>query len=201
MPEASTQAVKERPRAVRYQPLVIVLAAMSAGTVADRAWGLPVAVWSTMAGAGWVAWLVLWRRAWDRTAGVVLLLSVAACGGLWHHMRWNLFGRDDLGCYAQAEVEPACIEAIALSGPRRLPAPRPDPMRIIPPVDRTRLEVRVTGIRDRDRWRPASGRARLSVNGHLLGVHAGDRLEIFGQLSAPRLPHNPADFNQAGFHR
>ncbi len=201
MSEASTEAAKQRPQTARYQPLVIVLVAGCAGIVADRMWGLPAAMWLTTAGIAWVAWLVCWRFRWCRTAGIALLASVTACAGLWHHVRWNRFALDDLGCYARSQDRPTCVDAIALKGPRRLPAPEFNPMRIIPPVDRTRVEVKMIGIRDRARWRPASGRARLTVDGHLLGVHAGDRLRIFAQLSAPDPPHNPGDFNYAAYHR
>lgn len=201
MSVAATQPETKRPKAAGYQPLVIVLVAVSTGIVADRLLGLPLAVWWTTAGVAWVTWIALWRCRRDRTACVVLLLSVAACAGLWHHMRWNLFAQDELGLFARRATQPACLEAIVLRGPQRLPAAQFNPMRIIPPLDRTRIEVKLVGIRDRARWRPASGRARLTVDGHLLGVYAGDRLRIFAQLSEPRPPQNPGDFNYAAYHR
>jgi len=201
MSAAATQPETEPPRAAAYQPLVIVLVAASTGIMADRLLGLALAAWWTTAGVAWVAWIALWRRRRDRTACVLLLLSVAACAGLWHHLRWSLFAQDELGRYARPAAQPACVEAIAIKGPRRLPAPPYNAMRIIPPLDRTRIEVKLVGIRDGARWRPASGRARLTVDGHLLGVYAGDRLRIFAQLSAPRLPQNPGDFNYAAYHR
>lgn len=201
MSDASTKETKQPPQAPRYHPLVIVLVAVCAGIAADRTWEVPVAAWSAVAGVAWVGWAALWRRGWDRTAGLVLLASVAACGGLWHHLQWNLFARDDLGCYARRERQPVCVEAIALGGPRRVPAPEFNPMRIIPPFDHTRVELEVTGIRDGARWRPAAGRARLAVEGHLLGIRAGDRLRVFGQLSATRAARNPGDFDSAAHHR
>jgi competence protein ComEC len=187
--------------APRYQPLVIVLVAVCAGIVADRAWGAPVEAWSAVAVAAWVGWAVLrWGR-WDRAAGLVLLASAAACGGLWHHVRWNLFEANDLGCYCGRGRQPVGIEAIALGEPERVPAPPFDPMRIVPEFDRSRLEVKVAAVRDGTRWRPASGRARLTVDGHLLGVQAGDRLRVFGQLWAPRSRMNPGDWDSAAYHR
>jgi len=135
-------------RAPRYQPLVIVLAAAAAGIAADRFWPMPVPVWWAVAALAWLVWLVLWRRQCDAAAGVVVLVSIGAVGGAWHHLRWSVFGADDLGWYARAKDQPICVEAVARGGPRRIPAPEFDPMRIIPTGDRTRLEVDVVGLRD-----------------------------------------------------
>ncbi len=201
MAENPTQSQAKHRQAGAYQPLVIVLVAVCGGIAADRTWGLPVLVWAMTAGAAWTAWLVLWRFRWDRVAAVVLLASVAAGGGLWHHVWWNRFARDDIGAYARTVWQPVCVEAVARKGPRRVPAPPFNPMRIIPQFDRTQVEVRVIGIRDGARWQAASGRARLTVDGHLLGVRAGDRLRIFGHLSAPRPAHNPGDFDYAAHAR
>ncbi|MBN1908617.1 MAG: ComEC/Rec2 family competence protein [Pirellulales bacterium] len=181
----------------RYQPLVVVLVAVCLGIVADRYFSLPlVTLWLVSVTAG-VFWLALWWKQHDRTAGLVLLAAVAATAAGWHHCRWNLFAEDDLGHYAVEQSQPACVEAIARSGTRRLPAPPPDPMRIMPRGDRTRLEVTLVGIRDGATWKPASGDAVLIVDGHLLGVHAGDRLRVFANLASPRQAKNPGDFNYA----
>ena len=201
MSDASKGTAESSPSEVRYQPLVIALAAGLAGIVADRWLGWPVAVWSTAAVAAWILWLVLWRREREQAAAVVLLVSVAASGAAWHHLQWSLFADDDLGCYARADPGPACVEAVAIKGPRRAPAPPPDPMRLIPRGDQTRLELEVRRVRHRAGWLPASGRARLTVDGHLLGVHAGDRLRIFARLAAFHPPHNPGEFDSAAHNR
>jgi len=197
-PAANAKRTRSPPR---YYPLVITAAAACAGIVADRHAGLPLGVWLAAAVAAWIAWLALWRRGWDRAAGAVLLAAVAGWGGAWHHGRWSLFAEDDLGFYAREEQEPACVEAMALDTARRLPAPRPDPMRAIPAGDRTMLELAVLAVRDGADWQPASGRARLLVDGHLLGVHAGDRIRVFAQLAAPSPPQNPGEFDYAAHAR
>ena len=196
-----SQGIVERgqtPRTVlRYQPLVIVLTALAAGIVGDRTLPAPAGLWWTVAAGAWLAWLWSWRRGIDRAAAALLLIAVAACGGSWHHLRWHLFADDDLGHFARLTEQPICIEAVARSGPRRQVRPRDNPMRVLPVSQRTRVEVDVVGLRNGPEWQRASGRARLVVAGHLLGVHAGDRLRIFAQLGLPRPPQNPGEFDFA----
>ena len=74
-------------------------------------------------------------------------------------------------------------------------------MRIIPTGDRSRLDVRATAIRDGDRWLPVTGKVGLSVEGHLLGVRAGDRLRVFGDLNSVWGPDNPGEFDYAAYYR
>lgn len=189
------------PSAARYQPLVVVLAAAAVGVGVDRWLGVPLALWWAAAAAAWLGWLGAWRCGRDRTAALGLLLAVAAVAGAWHHCRWSLFALDDLGAFARCVPQPSCIEAVALGGPARLPAGEHDPMQIIPRGDRTRLELAVLGIRDRAAWRVASGRAVLLVEGHLLGVRAGDRVRLFAQLAAPPEARNPGHWDQADYAR
>ncbi len=184
----------------RYQPLVIVLTAVIAGILADRFRPLPVGAWWAIALAAWAGWLGMWRRR-TRLAGCLLLLSVAATGGAWHHCRWSLFAADELGRFARESGEPGCLEVIALGAGRSVPPPPPDPLRSIPTGSRTQFDVCVVGLRDGDRWRSASGRARLVLSGESTNIRRGDRLRVFARLSAPRAPKNPGDLDYAAFLR
>ncbi|MEX2560725.1 MAG: ComEC/Rec2 family competence protein, partial [Pirellulales bacterium] len=181
----------------RYQPLVIVLAAVCAGMAGDRFAPWPAQAWWAVAAGGWLAWLVLWRRGRERAAAAWLLIALAAAGGAWRHAQWHLFDQNEIGLYAGDQPVAAMIEATLISGPRRVPAPAPNAMRAIESGDRTRMLVRVTALRDGDAWLPASGRSLLLVNGHLLGVSVGDRLRIACRLSAPAGPRNPGEFDFA----
>ena len=197
MSEAALQRVKAGDGGPRYQPLVIVAVAVCAGIVADRYLALPVGVWWAACAFAWSLWLLLWRRSSDRAAGAAILVALAACGGAWHHCRWNLFARNDLGFFARPAERPICLQAIAWTGPRRQPAPEPNPMRIVPVGDRTRVEVDVVAVRNGAAWQPATGRARLVVNGDPPEFHAGDRLQVFAQLAALEGPLNPGEFDFA----
>lgn len=201
MSEATPQPLPSRAEPPRYQPLVVVLAAACLGIVMDRRADWSLGVWWTAALGAGVFWLMAWRGQHHRTAAVALLVAVAACAAAWHHCRWSLYADDDLGRFTAVEPQPVCADAVALKVPVRLPASDFDSMRIIPEGDRTRLEVRVIRLRDGSRWRQASGRATLMVDGHLLGVRAGDRLRIFAELAAPRSPQNPGEIDRSAYSR
>ena len=184
-----------------YQPLVAVLIAACAGIMLDRwlAWSL--GLWTTVAIATWSIWLVCWRRALLRGAAIVLLVSVAATAGAWHHCRWSLFADDNLAYSAPHVPGPVALEVRATSGPRRIPAPPPDPLRTVASSERTRLEVEVLAVRNGGTWQPTSGRASLFVGGNFTDVRAGDVLRAFGQWTVVRPPGNPGEFDFAAQSR
>jgi competence protein ComEC len=184
-----------------YLPLVVVLAAVCGGIVLDRAGGWPLWLWWGSALVAWAGWWRLWRSGRLALAVVPLLASVAATAGGWHHFRWSLFESDGIGLFAPVVAGPAAIEARALGGPRRIPAPPFDPLQTFAAPERTRLDVEVLAVRDRAVWRPASGRARLYVGGQMDGVRAGERLRVFAQLAALAGPANPGEFDFAAMAR
>jgi competence protein ComEC len=198
-----------------YQPLVIVFAALAAGIVADR-YGCPqVSIWrdgaagSTFRVIGlliWAlgllgAWWVTRRRKCDWLAAWPLLMAVASTGAAWHDLQWHTYGRHEIARYADDAPIPVCVEVIARETPERVSAPRPTPLRAIPGGEQSRLPVELVRIRDGSQWRPATGYSQLTVPGHLLGVHAGDRLQVFGQLARSSSPLNPGEFDFAAHAR
>jgi competence protein ComEC len=184
----------------RFLPLVIILAALALGVLADRAMPVCVPAWLAAAGGGLLGWFILWVLECDRTAAVVLLLSVACAGGARHHEHWNVYRADELGLAARDTPRPVCLQAVALNSPRRVAAPPSNPLRTRPAGERSRLLVRVERVRNGRAWCSASGTTELSVDGHVLGVRAGDRLQIFALFQRPPCPLNPGGFDLA-WHR
>jgi competence protein ComEC len=176
---------------LRRHPLVIVLVAFAAGIVGARYVPIdPLLSWS-VAVAGLVGWRLTCRgscSAW------LLLIAVTATGAAWHQLCWDFFRADELGRFARLRAEPVCLEAIALQRPQFVPARPVDPLCTLPRGDQTQLQIWAVGLRDGTVWQPASGRAVLTVEGHLLAVAPGDRLRIVGQLSRPWPPRNPGQF-------
>ncbi len=190
-----------------------MLLALAAGILVDRLLGeldveSPLAhdvpglwTWWIVALVALLVWWPLWK--WHKLTAAMWPLAIAlvALGGAWHHVRWNLFEPDNLGLFARQEAQPICLEAIALSGPRRVPAPEPNAMRAIEIKDRTRLEVAVRRVRDGATWRTAAGRSTVTIDGSLADVRAGDRLRIVGQLTTIHKPENPGGFDFNAYAR
>jgi competence protein ComEC len=186
-------------------PLLIALFPVCLGILADRQWlgATPFffeIAWC-LAAIALLAWFIFWKISCPRPATIALLASLFAAAGLWHHVCWNFFGADDLGRFATESPEPICCEVVARSAPQAVPTPPFNPLRSTPLEPQSRLLVDVVELRNGADWQAASGRARLSIGGSMFEVHAGDRLRIFGHLSAPSPAANPGDFDFAQFAR
>jgi len=144
---------------------------------------------------------MLWILRRERAASWLLLFSALAAGGAWHHGYWRLYAADDISRMVNEDSRPACVEAIAISSPRWIPAPPPDPLRTIPVAERSELLVWLVAVRDGEQFRPASGRASLEVGGMLDGIRAGDRMRIMAHAAQPRAPLNPGEFDFASHER
>ena len=98
--------------AERYQPLLVISLALAAGIVAER-FVLPEFWWSGF-GTLWLLALslpdrvvVVLRGGRPVAACGLLLISIAATGGAWHELRWNLFSDNEVARFAAAPT-PAC---------------------------------------------------------------------------------------------
>lgn len=195
---SDTAGQPERPGGMRRYPLVVVLAALATGIVLDRYAPVGTVVWLGTALVGLVLWCVFRRRPYSAW---LLLMAVMAAGAAWHHLRWNMFPSDDLGRFARLKASPVCVQAVALGQPLLLPAPPPDPLCTLPTGDQSRLKISIVRLRHGTVWQTASGAAMLVVDGHLLGVAAGDQLQIMAQLSRPWPARNPGEFGYADYER
>jgi competence protein ComEC len=187
--------------APRYQPLVLMLAAAAGGVVADRCLPVPATGWWLTAVALTFVWLAMVLRRCEHAASWLLLAAFAASGGAWHHHHWRLYGAAEIGRAFSEHAQPLCLEGIAQSSPRWIPAPPQTALRAIPKGESSELVLRVTAARDGHSWRAASGLAQLDVEGRLLGVNAGDRVRVMALANRPSPPLNPGEFDFASFER
>src|SRR5262249_39972557 len=107
------------------------------------------------------------------------------------------FERNEIGRFAAFEPAPVCLEAIASQTIERVSAPQPTPLRAIPVGEKSRLLIELTKVRDGRQWLSASGTCQLTVDGHLLGIHQGDHLVVFGRMARITPPPNPGEFDFA----
>ncbi|MEN6366932.1 MAG: ComEC/Rec2 family competence protein [Thermoguttaceae bacterium] len=197
MPTMTTLQPPTAPRRPRYQPLVIVLAAAALGIVGDRFGPLPVGAWGGAAVVGLIGWRMAVRcdrLVWGQAA---LLVAVAATAASWHYCQWRLFAADELGRYARPAGQPICVEALAVSSPRPMPAPAFDPLRGMPEQESSRMDVELVALRNGSTWQPVSGRATLRIVGRLPDAVAGDRMRCFAALTAPAPSQNPGELDYA----
>lgn len=184
-----------------YQPLVIVLCGVVAGILVDRGYPLSCAAWWGGSAAALCLWFVLLVMHLPRVANAALLVGLGCLAGGWHHFHWNLFPAGDIATWASETPRPVAVRGVAITGSRRIPAPPFDPLVAFSSGDRTRIDLRPTEIRDGLTWVPCAGRATLVVEGHVLGVHAGDTLEVFAMLSRSGPAANPGDLDFATLGR
>jgi competence protein ComEC len=201
------------PRSVwKYQPLVPVAMAMALGVTADHFCTIRIPVWLGCSVAALTVWLAtvlvgrtwsfsrrVWANGWP--ASVALLCTIAASGGAWHHVYWNVYPSDDVGWWCQRKPQPARLRAVLTEEPLVVRSGPRDPLRAMPERDRTICQVRVFAIHDRGCWRDASGNAHLVIDGKVAGPAAGQCVEILGSLSAPPHAMNPGEFDYANYLR
>ena len=97
---------------------------------------------------------------------MALLVAVAATMACWSVARWCLFTADDLAWSLSYTPTPVVIEGMIVEPPRLLANASPSPRLAGPALPPTSESiVAVQRVRDGAVWRPASGRAVLSMVG------------------------------------
>src|SRR5437773_2718627 len=198
-PQASRGQQFPPAESVWRAPLVPVTLAGTAGIVADRYAGIPLAISLLTAVAALVAWMI--TRA-GRQAGLALVYLAFACaalGAAYHHWRQEVYAPDDIGNYASPEPRPARLRGVIEEEPVINWQPPHDALVSFRRPDPTVAVLQVTHLKQQEDWLPVSGRARLSVTGKLPGLHAGDEVEVVGRLAAPHGPTNPGESDYAAF--
>jgi competence protein ComEC len=182
-------------------PLVPVALAATAGIVLDRYMSipLPVSLVATVAClAAWAATRI------GRPSGLPLIYlagAVVALAAAYHHFHREVYAGDDIGFFVTADPRPARVQGVLVEEPVIAWQPASDPLLSIPHADSTQAVLQVTRLQSHDAWLPVSGRARLTVAGHLQGLHIGDQVEVIGRLRAPHGPANPGEFDYASYLR
>ena len=177
-----------------YQPLAPLLIAAVAGILIDRLFALPLLIWLLLA----LTTLAIWFY-WRQTAFIVIACS--AFFGSWHHNHWYLFAENDIGNYAPPEGQPAALIGTVVQMPRYFSKPLPFPGQIFEPSERTMFTLRAEQLRDGNDWIPVVGNILITVYDDGRPFRTGNRLQLFGELSKPPIPHNPGGFDYSTYLR
>ena len=183
------------------RPLLVVLVAFASGITIDRYAPLPLGGWCLSGFCLMLVWIILHHRRSTTAAAIALLLATASAGGGWHHLQWYLFDSADIGRYAGAFPTRVALR-VETTGPiKHLPRPERNPLWTMPTGHRSRVEVRVLAIRDRIKWKHASGNAMLLVDGRVPDVAPGTQYEVFGRMLRPPPANNRGEFDFAEYRR
>jgi competence protein ComEC len=183
-------------RALAYAPLVPFAVAATVGIVADRYLDVPPTSWLVLAGAGLILWVAALKRR-DLTALSGLWVFAGGLAGAYHHAWRCDFPADDLGNVAAIEPRLIRVRGTLAEEPSARRRPKNDPLVSRPRTDSSITILQVTELESGATWIPASGLARLTVEGPLTSLHVGDEVEVTGWLSRPSGPMNPGEWDYA----
>src|SRR5215471_15938332 len=145
---------RSRPAAPTYHPLALLVCALATGIAIDRWLAMAALAWWLIALLAIDLWLPLWLARRDTAASWLTLVAFLATGGAGHHLYWRLYRADEIGRMMHEKSRPICVEAVAITSPRWVPAPAPTPLRTIPQGEQSELLVWITAIRDGRSMRP-----------------------------------------------
>jgi competence protein ComEC len=179
-------------------PLVPVAIAVTAGLVLDRYLEMTLAYSIAIVAGAAIAWLLLLKRK-SRFAPFALWVAAGGLAGNYHHLYRNVYPGDDIGNFATAEAKLVRVRGVLDEEPTLVWLPHGDPLASFLRPDPTRGVLDVREIRAQRDWLPVSGKARLTVQGHLDEFHVGDEVEVVGWLAAPSGPDNPGEWDRAEY--
>jgi competence protein ComEC len=180
-------------------PLVPLALAGTAGIVLDHYFKIPLHL-SLLAG---LAALACWMTATLRRKAALALFYLAAgitvLGAVYHHYWREVYAENDIGHFAAAEPQPVQIRGVLESEPMVNWQVHNDPLRSFDRLDKTRVVVRATQLKQREAWETVSGLTQVTVHGQLPAIHAGDEVMVVGRLQTPQRAASPGEFDYASY--
>ncbi len=181
----------------RTAPLAPVFAAVALGIVVDR-FASPCSTIAWVAAAAFAAGLASLVVRRPVVSHAAILLAVTALGGGWHHYRWDDLDPLDLARSLSSEPSPAWVRGVIIEA---LGLRESSGFGRGERVVTSRFVLELSAVNDRGAWRPARGRAMMSVVGETTGIRAGQAVEAAGRLRRAPGPLNPGEFDYAAYLR
>ncbi|HEY3787503.1 MAG TPA: DNA internalization-related competence protein ComEC/Rec2, partial [Urbifossiella sp.] len=168
--------------------------AVSIGLLTDRYLHATLSGELIAATAALFAWLAS-RFKNSRAAAVWLWIGAGALAAGHHHLHRDGAAPDDIGRFTGERLSVVRVRGTLDEEPARFRAPKFDPLLTLQKSETTSTVLAVSSVATPDGWQPASGRARLTVEGRLDDLHLGDAIEVAGRLYAPNSPLNPGEMD------
>lgn len=194
----------------RHRPAVAAVVCFATGICLDRFFPISMSLWMGLALAGMMLMLVLhWRTCAYRTriASGSALLTLLFVGGARQHLVWHLRPVNDITAFSLPTPDIAPSQDLS---PVRLTGIIANPIEILESkfgpgipswmeIDRSTCTLLCESLEQHGEPVPISGRVRMDVSGHLVHVRVGDRIQVLGQLTAPRHSDNPGGMDYGEF--
>jgi competence protein ComEC len=180
------------------RPLVVVAACFAAGCALVRLLPALPGGWAVPGWCGAVALLAGWGclHARDcRWATGCLAAAVCCLAAAWSAARFDLFAAGDLGWQLGDAPVPLALVGTVIEAPRPLPVPPGDPRRAAAIGPSSECLLAVERVRHGSRWRPATGRAAVVVDGEPPPLVPGTRVRLLGRGLRPAPAFNPGEFD------
>jgi competence protein ComEC len=154
-----------------------------------------------MLGLGLLVWSPLLPKRWKhRGVPIGLWLASGGAAAVYYYQYREVYASDDISSFASETAQLRRLRGWLLEEPTYHPPPV-EPLQHVRPQASTTLVLVVTSIETAVGWQPASGRIRVLVEGDLPALHAGDQVELYGQLSLPPRPDNPGQMDLRAWYR
>ncbi len=184
----STTPIRQFQSRPEYTPLASVSLAVAVGSMCQDVASVQPDAWFLLGAATIIGWVLLRRAKRDGLAGLVLLTAVACWTAAYASDCWQWRDTSSLALATDERGSLMCIEAEILKVPIVASGQGDRAMH--------RYEVRAHRVRDRSRWRSASGLGELRVGSGSSGrLSVGDRVRCWGKVQRPRASLNPGEFD------
>jgi competence protein ComEC len=182
-------------------PLFLAVVLWTSGIVLDRYFEIAFLFSLLLVIISLAGWLLNWLGRAGSGGLIYLLVCCAGLGATYHGMRQRSYPADDIGTFATTVAGPIQARGWLDEEPVSIRSGTDPELHSIEPETSTSCVLRLEAIQCESDWVTSSGRAQLSVQGQLSGLHAGDEVEVFGRLLAPEAPGNPGELDYRSFLR
>ena len=178
-------------------PCVPYALAFTFGILVDHFFEPRLAWTFLVAGIGGFAWLITRVGRPSALQMGYVCLVIASLGAAHHHVWLSDEGPEDICRLTDERSRPVQVRGFIEQEPIEVQPSRSDQLRTQPASVRFRSILQVVARKDDEGWRPAKGRADLSVSAPLEDIHRGDEVEVVGRLQAFSPPMNPGEIDRA----